>query len=329
MIFMKSPTFLPLVFLILISAAQAAPSSLNLERTIPLPGVEGRIDHFGLDVAGDRLFVSALGSDSVEVLDLKKGAVVHAITGLAEPQGVLYAPASRRLFVANGDDGTLRIFDGETFAQIQTISFSDDADDLRYDAAARCVVVGYGRGGIGLVEAATGRVTERISLPAHPEAFEAERSGPRIFVNVPGAHEVAVLDRKTGKVTATWSIGFAAANFPLALDEADHRLFVGCRLPARLLIFDTEAGKEIAKCDLHGDCDDLFYDPVRRQIYASCGAGFIDIFSQTDADHYSLRESVATAPKARTSFFDGKEIFLAVPKHEDRPAEIRCYRLNP
>ena len=318
-----------LISLLLFISPLCHAAALTFERAIPLPGVEGRIDHFSLDAAGGRLFVSALGNDSVEVLDLKKGIAIHSITGLAEPQGVLYAPESNRLFIANGGDGTLRMFDGTTFTQIKTVSFSGDADDLRYDDNARRVIVGYGRGGIGLVDAATGVIAGEIPLRAHPEASALEAGGPRIFVNVPGAHEVAVVDRKTGKVIAQWPLGWAAANFPLALDEADHRLFVGCRLPARLLVFATDSGREIARCDLHGDCDDLFYDASRRRIYGSCGAGFIDVFSQIDADHYVLRESVATVPRARTSLFDGLRLYLAVPKSGDQPAEIRCYRIAP
>ena len=114
----------------------------------------------------------------------------------------------------------------------------------------------------------------------------------------------------------------------MALDEADHRVFIGCRLPARLLVFDTEAGKEIAKLDLHGDCDDVFYDPARRQIYASCGEGFIDIFTQTDADHYGLKESIPMVRKARTCFWTGDHLYLAVPRRGDQAAEIRDYTIG-
>ncbi|HTQ31003.1 MAG TPA: YncE family protein [Opitutaceae bacterium] len=314
---------------LLVVSSRCPGAALVLEQAIPLPGIEGRIDHLSLDAARGRLFVAALGHNSVEVVDLKKGAVAQSITGLAEPQGVLYAPESNRLFVANGDDGTLRVFDGATLARIKTFSLSADADNLRYDAWTGRVYVGCRRGALDIVDAGADRILGDVSLDAHPEAFALETGGPRIFVNVPGAHEIAVVDRTAQKTIAHWPIGLAAANFPLALDETDHRLFVGCRLPARLLVFDTTTGREIAKCDLHGDCDDLFYDVSRRQIYASCGAGFIDVFAQADAGHYALCESVATAPKARTSFFDGDRIYLAVPKRGDQPAEIRCYRLRP
>jgi hypothetical protein len=155
-----------------------------------------------------------------------------------------------------------------------------------------------------------------------------EQSGPRVFVNVPNARQVVVVNRQTRAVTAVWSPGFAAGNFPMALDEASHRLMIACRVPARLIILDTESGKEVAKLDLHGDCDDLFFDPVRRQLYASCGEGFIDVFGQMDADHYALREAIKTEDRARTCFADGERLYLAVPKRGDQSAQVQCYRLE-
>jgi YVTN family beta-propeller protein len=303
-------------------------ASLTLERTIPLPGVEGRIDHFTLDAAGHRLFVAALGNDTVEVVNLESGQVVKSITGLAEPQGVCFVGETNRLYVANGGDGTLRIFDGTTFGEKARVKLEDDADNVRYDAARQRVYVGHGSGVLGALELANNQIVAAIPLKGHPEAFQLEQNGPRIFVNVPGAHQIAVLDRQKRAVIATWSIGLAAANFPMALDETNHRLMIGCRVPARMMVFDTESGKEVAKLELHGDCDDLFFDPVRRQLYASCGEGFIDVFSQTDPDHYSLKESVKTENKARTSCFEGGNFYLAAPKQQARAAEVLCYRVE-
>ena len=315
-----------LLFVLGVSFASA---SLKLERTIPLPGVEGRIDHFSVDVAGARLFVAALGNNTVEVVDLKQGKVVRSLTGFAEPQGVVFLPEINRLYVAGGGDGTLRILDGATYATIKTVSVGDDADNLRSAPSGKQVYVGYGSGALGVLDAATGEVVARLPLDAHPESFQLEQAGPRIFVNVPGAHTVAVVDRNQKKVVANWSTGLAGANFPMALDEAHHRLFVACRLPARLLVYDTEAGKEVARLDLHGDCDDCFYDAARQRLYASCGEGFIDIFAQTTADQYQRVESVRTEAKARTCYFTGDFLYLAVPRRGNQSAEIRCYRLGP
>ena len=304
-------------------------ASITLERTIALPGVAGRIDHFCADGAGARLFVAALGNNTVEVVDLKQGKVVRSLTGFAEPQGVLYLPDLNRLYVAGGGDGTLRILDGATFATIKTVSVGDDADNLRTDPPGKQVYVGYGSGALGVVDAASGAVTARLPLDAHPESFQLEQAGPRIFVNVPGAHAVAVVDRHQQRVVANWPTGLAAGNFPMALDEMHHRLFVACRLPARLLVFDTGSGKEVARLDLHGDCDDLFHDAAHGRLYASCGEGFIDIFEPATAGQYKRVESVQTEPKARTCLCTGEFLYLAVPRRGNQPAEIRCYRLGP
>jgi len=319
---------LAVVFAALLSLRSFAFAGVTLERVIPLPGVDGRIDHCTLDTARHHLFVAALGHNSVEVVDLLENKVIHSITGLAEPQGVLFLADANRLYVANGGDGTVRVFDGTTFAAATTVKFDDDADNLRYDAAAKRIYVGHGRGALGVIDVASDEIVADIRLKAHPESFQLEQSGARIFVNLPGAHHIAVVDREKKSIVTTWSLGLAAANFPMALDEANHRLIVACRLPARLIAFDTESGKEVTKLSLHGDCDDLFFDPVRRRLYASCGEGFIDVFVQTEANRYTLEEAVKTESGARTCFFDGKYLYLAVPKHGGRSAEVRRYRVE-
>jgi YVTN family beta-propeller protein len=300
-------------------------SALHLERTIPLPGVDGRIDHFAVDRTGQRLFVAALGNDTVEVIDRKQGKVTHSIKGLSEPQGIFYVAETKRLYVANGSDGTLRIYDGTTFETLTVLKFEDDADNIRYDETARRLYVGHGSGALGVIDVLNNEIIGDIELGAHPEAFQLEQTGSKIFINVPAAHNVTVVDRKRGGVVATMALGLAFTNFPMAVDETRHRLFVGCRVPARLIVFDTESGREVTRVNLHGDCDDLFYDGARHQVYASCGAGFIDVFSQTDADHYSLKEAVKTESGARTCLLDGDHLYLAVPKRDDGDAELRSY----
>ena len=315
--------------IILVSGVTQAAASLTLERAISLPGVAGRIDHFSLDAAGARMFVAALGNNTVEVVDLKQGKLVRTLSGFAKPQGVLYLPELNRLYVAGGGDGTVRIVDGTSYATLKTVFVGDDADNLRSNLTGKQVCVGYGSGALGVLDATSGEIVARFPLGAHPEAFQLEQTGTRIYVNVPGAHAVAVVDRQQQRVVADWSTGLTAANFPMALDEVNHRLYVGCRLPACLLVFDTLSGKEVARLDLHGDCDDLGYDAVRKRIYASCGEGFIDVFAPTNAGEIKRVESVRTETGARTSLGTGEFLYLAVPRRDSRPAEIRCYRLGP
>ena len=303
---------------------------LTLKQTIPLPGVEGRIDHFDFDAAGERLFLCALGNNTVEVLDLRKSERVHSITGLGTPQGVAYLPELDRIFVANDKGGICKIYDGKSFQPVGELDFKDDADNVRYDDVTKKIYVGFGSGGIGIVDAANGKQVGSIKLSAHPEAFELEKQAKRIFVNVPTARQIAVVDRNKGEVIATWRTDLAFGNFPIALDETNHRLFVGCRLPSKIVVLDTESGKVIAKIDISGDSDDLFYDSKRHRIYAICGAGKIDIIEQADANTYKAFAKVDTADGARTGLFvpERDSLFVAVPHRGSQKAEIRAYRVE-
>ena len=277
--------------------------ALELKQTIPLTGVEGQIDHFAFDPGAERLFVCALGNNSVEVVDLRKGERVHSIKGLGAPQGVAYIPGLDRLLVANDEGGICKIFDGKSFQQVDELNLKDDADNVRYDDAAKKIYVGFGNGGIAIINPADSKHVGSIKLLAHPEAFELEKNGKRIFVNVPNARHVAVIDRDKAQVIATWETDLAFANFPISLDETSHRLFVGCRLPPRLVVLDTDSGDMVAKTDICGDADEIFYDSKRHRIYAVCGAGKIDIIEQTDANSYKVLTKIDTANGARTGLF--------------------------
>lgn len=321
-------SFLSLL-IFLASSVAVYSKALTLSQSFLLPEVSGRIDHLSLDVAGHRLFVAALGNNTVEVVDLNAGKVIHSITGLDEPQGLVYIPDSNTLYVANGGNGALRVFDGATFALLTVIKFPEDADDLRYDDHAKKIYVGYGKGAVGVVDVLQQKIIGDIPVSSHPEGFQLEKAGPRIWVNVPNSHQVAVLDREKNLEVSRWNLRLLAGNFAMALDEESRRVFVGCRFPARLIVFDADSGKEVEVLNLHGDCDDVVYDSQRKQIFVSCGEGFIDVFTQTDTNHYILKEAVKTALRARTCCFDGDKLYLAVPKRGGGTAEIRCYTVEP
>jgi DNA-binding beta-propeller fold protein YncE len=304
------------------------PVSLKLTRTIPLPGVRGRFDHFAADVKGHRLFVAALGNDTLEVVDVAAGKLLQSITGLHKPTGVAYFAGSNEIGVANGDDGAFKVFDGSSYNLVRTIGSLNDADNVRFDAKSGVTCVGYGSGALAILDARTMKLTASIPLMAHPESFQLETSGSRIFVNVPDAKQIAVIDREKQTVTATWPMTKFHANFPMALDEASHRLFVGCRQPARLVVFDTASGQPVADLALSGDMDDLFFDAQNKRLYVSCGEGFVDVVEQSDADTYMMRERIPTRAGARTSFFSAElaEFYLAVPQRGKQEAEIRVFQ---
>jgi DNA-binding beta-propeller fold protein YncE len=312
------------------TAAHAQAKTLQLTQTIPLPGVEGRIDHMALDAASDRLFVCALGNNTVEVLDLRRGERIHSITGLGAPQGIAYIPELNRIFVANDKGGICKIYDRKSFKTVGELDFKDDADNVRYDSATKKIYVGFGSGGIGVVNAVDGKQIGSIKLSAHPEAFELEKNYKRIFVNVPNSRHVAVIDRDKSEVVATWKTDLAFANFPMALDEVNHSLFIGCRMPSKLVVLNTESGDVAAKIDISGDPDDVFYDSKRHRIYAICGAGKIDIIEQTDANNYKALTKIDTAEGARTGLFVPERdiLLVAVPHRGSQQAEIRAYRVE-
>ena len=299
---------------------------LRLERTIDLPDVQGRIDHMSIDVKGERLFVSALGNNTLEVIDLQSGKRIKTIGQLKEPQGALYVPEANRLYVANGNDGSVRIFDASSYAPLKALDYGDDADNLRYDAAHKRIYVGYGSGALGEIDTEGNKISE-IKVDAHPESFQLEKSSPRIYVNLPNSRTVVVVDRDKHTVVATWKTDMAFANYPMSLDEDDHRLFVVTRMPARLLVFDTSTGRIIQKLSAVGDCDDVFYDKTRKRIYASGGDGAISVFQQEDADHYKESARIGTAKGARTSFFspDLDRLFLAVRRQGSQSAAIQVF----
>jgi YVTN family beta-propeller protein len=291
-----------------------------------MPHVAGRIDHMSIDVKGQRLFVAALGNNTLEVIDIKNAKLLQTIPGLREPQGIAYVPNTNRIYVANGADGSLRVFDGSSFQLIKTVPYADDADNVRYDSSEDRIYVGYGGGALGLTDKDFNKVGD-MKLDAHPESFQLERSGPRIFVNLPRSHKIAVLDRKEQKVIGSWTAGGPQANFPMALDEANHRLFIVCRSPARLVVLDTQTGKVVQTVSAVGDSDDVFYDSARTRIYATGGEGAISVFQQQDPDHYNEIARIATVKGARTGFFssDLGRFFVAVRREGGHYAEIRIY----
>jgi hypothetical protein len=294
---------------------------LRLERSIALPGVEGRIDHLAADVAGARLFVAALGNQTIEVIDLPGGKVAGRIGGLGEPQGLAYVPELARLFAADGADGAFRIYDGHTLKLLETVKLGGDADNVRYDATRKQVWVGYGDGALAVLDAATGKRLGEVKLDGHPESFQLEPSGTRIFVNVPNAGHVAVIDRVEQRILGKSPLPGAAANFPMALDSDGRRLFIGCRKPPEVVVLSW-AGKRTESQPIHGDTDDLFWDAKRSRLYVSCGEGFLDVLEG------AKRVSIATAAGARTSLYVPQldRLFLAVPHRGAQRAEIRVYR---
>jgi len=265
----------PIVVAVVLVAMQlsSAQEPLTFARSIELPRVEGRIDHLAFDATGQRLFVAALGNNTVEVLDVKAGAHVKSVAGFREPQGIAVVPDAKLVAIANGQGEGLQFLNADDYRAGPSVRLGDDSD------------------------------------------------------NVPNADQIAVVDRGAMRVVTTWPVAAAKANFPMALDEANHRLFIGCRRPAKALVYDTASGREVGSFDIVGDTDDLFYDAARKRLYVSGGEGFIDVFQNQDANRFARLAHIATAAGARTSLFvpEQNRLYLAVPHRRGQKAEIRFY----
>lgn len=324
---MKSPLILAITLFACAFQAAEIPT-LKLVQTIPLSGVKGRFDHFAIDTKGQRLFVAALGNNTLELVDLAAGKRLKSIAGMSKPTGVLYLPEANQILVANGDDGTIKTLSGTDHKVLHNLPDLADADNLRFDPQTKLAWLGYGEGGLGIIDPSAARLVGTVKLPAHPESFQLEKQGARIFVNVPDAKQVAVIDRVQRAVTHTWPMETFKANFPMALDEPNHRLLIGCRQPARLVVLDTAAGKSVADVAISGDIDDLFYDAARKRLYLSCGEGFLDTIEQITPDTYQRISRLPTAAGARTCFFspDLDRLYLAVPDRGNQKAEIRVFQ---
>jgi YVTN family beta-propeller protein len=303
---------------------------LQLESKIPLGDVRGRIDHMAIDLPRQRLFVAELGNDSVGIVDLKNRKLIHTIGGLSEPQGVGYVLSMETLYVANARDGSVRAFLGADYAAAGKIDLDDDADNIRVDTSTNQVIVGYGKGGLAVIDAKAFRKIADISLGAHPESFQLDPGSNQIFVNLPDAHAIAVVDRQTGKRTATWLMTIAGGNFPMALyPNAGHVLTI-FRSPAKLGVFSIKDGALLASPDICGDADDLFVDAKRNRLYISCGDGFLDVLD-AEGNAYKRVAHIPTVRGARTSLFvpELDRLLLAVRAESGEPASIWVFRPTP
>ena len=311
------------------TGAQTASPLLILEAKIPLGQVSGRIDHLGIDLNRQRLFVAELGNNSLGVVDLAAGRALRGIAGLSEPQGVAYVPFADSVFVANAGDGSVRVLRGEDLTPIGRIELGDDADNVRIDTARKRVLVGYGKGALAVIDPVNLSKSADIRLKAHPEGFQIDETGTQVFVNVPDAHEIVVVDLATGSTQSLPTQG-AGSNFPIAIDNEAHRVLVVFRRPPTLTALSSQDGHVAAKAETCGDADDVFVDRKRRRVYVSCGEGVIDVLESGDAGYRRLAR-VPTVSGARTSLFvpELDRLFVAVRAGSNEPAAIWVFRPAP
>ncbi len=308
-------------------SAQKQPAPLELLGKILLPGVHGRLGHLAADIYRGRIFVAASEDGSVQVLDIRHNSVLDPLSGIVEPHSVAFVKSSDRVFVSSAGDGALRMYEGETLKFISSLRLGLDAGAIRVDAARSRIYVGYGAGALAVLDSVGNRLSD-ILLNAHPESFQCAETQPRIFVNLPDARSIAVVDCDSGKLLADWPMKEGMDNFPMALDESHRRLFVASRRPARLLVLNVDSGVVSAHLPAAGGADDLFYDAIHARLYALSGQGHISAYTQETADRYSVAGEIPTVAGARTGLFvpEWNRLFLAVREFSSHPAEVRIYQ---
>jgi hypothetical protein len=301
---------------------------LMLEGRIPLDRVKGRIDHMAVDLDRNRLIVAELGNDTIDVIDLRSRVSLRRIGGVREPQGVAYVAGTDIIAAASARDGTVHLFRGEDFAPVAVVRLGSDADNLRLDGTA--LVAGYGKGALAWIDVSSGTKTFDIPLPGHPEGFRLHPADGRVFVNIPDAGGITVVDRYRRERLAQWRVDGAAANFPMAIDERGDQIAAVFRMPSRLVLFDTRRGSAAASAPTCGDSDDVFFDPKRLHVYVSCGEGAVEVFEQNE-DGLSSLGRIATSAGARTSLFvpELDRLFVAARATSSSPAAILVYRPSP
>lgn len=314
-----------IVFLLVAAETHAADEMLALDKKIPLPQVTGGFNHMSADGTQGRLFATATTIKTVEIVDVKSGKVSRSLPGDGAA-ATLFAPEFNQLYVTR--NRKVCIYDGGNFDLLTNVDLPSGVDELEYSPAAKQLYVGCmssNHPAIAIIRVPEGRLEGEIRLPDKPQGFVAEQKGTRIFANVTRRNEVAVLDTKSQTVVTNWALDEAGVNYPMAQDEADHRLFIGCRRPARLVVLDTTTGQSVASVPIDSDTDDMAYDAAHRRIYVASGAGFVDVIIQEDADHYQAGERIPALPGSRNCTFSAGQFYLAIPQRGNQGAEIRVY----
>jgi DNA-binding beta-propeller fold protein YncE len=339
---MKRALFFILILFFAVAAglpAQEKPP-LKLVETIPLPGLhDGDFDHFAPDVDGHRLFLTGEENDKVLVLDTTSNTLIHTIEDSKAPHAILFRKDLKKLFVVEGDASAIRIYDSDSYKLVGEIKLSIDADSIAYDPATNYLyVVNGGREAhtpyslISVVDTNTSTKLRDIKINSnHIEAIVLEKSGPRMFLNITGQNAIGVLHRDKNELAATWPLPAGdTQNVAMALDEANHRLFVTTRKPGKLIVLDSENGKVIADLPAVGFVDDMSYDAKLKRVYLA-GDQFLDVFEQKDADHYALLARVPGGFRAKTATLvpELNRYYVAVPHHEKNEAEVRVYDVQP
>ena len=335
---MKFRFVLSLCWIALSAAASSASPALQLVSTTSLPGISGDLDHLAIDTAGLRLFLAAEDNGTLRVIDLKTGKLERTVKGFSAPHSILYLPGAKELYVTDGSK-SVQVLDSETFTVKRTVPTTPGADSIGVDSSQGHLFTVTGGKDVSMATSAISEIDTKSAkllreIPidaAHVEAMALENSGSRLFVNVTDKNYLAVIDRRSGKITDRWPIHEAKENAPLAFDEAHQRLFVVCRNPSKLVVLDSATGKSIASFVTGARADEVVYDSFHHRIYVAAGEGKIYTYQQVDADHYTPLPAIESTPGAKTALLapDAARLYVSVSPGEGKTgAKLLVYQVN-
>jgi DNA-binding beta-propeller fold protein YncE len=320
-----------LVLSCVLAADQPTPP-LKLVARYPMPAsTSGRFDHLSVDFEGNRLFLAAESMHCVLIADLRTGKSIGQIPGIQIPHAILIRHDLHRIYITDGGAGTtggVHVYDGTTLRQLAFIPLKRDTDSIAYDPKTKYLYVVNGGGDANesfsmysVIDTTQDKKLADIKVDGDTlEASVVDPDSSRIFVNNPAKNEVDVINRETRSVETAWPIRMATKNVAMALDAAGHRLFVACR-SGKIVVLDSQTGKELQSLDIGMGVDDLIFEPATRRIYASTGGGTgsTAVYEELNQDNYKLLAEVATAPGAKNEVLVPKidRYFTVVPPREN------------
>jgi len=315
-----------------VSADQLA-SNLTTTRMV---GVQNHFDHLTPDLKNSRLFIVPEDHKTIEVYDIRTGKFVHSIKGIGVGHSVVYRADIDRIFVTDGSNGDLKIFNGTTYELLKTVKLMADADATGYDPVTHNLYVADGgldaklnHTFLEIVNTDTGEKAGQIKIDSSRlEAMTVERSGSRLFLNMTEKNSIAVIDREKQAVTAVWPLT-CKVNVSVAMDERNHRLFVACR-DGNVNVLDSDTGKVVQDLPISTGVDDMVFDPASQRVYVAAGEGFVNVFREIDADHYQAIGKIPSGPLGKTGVLvpELKEYFVAVPPHGTTCAEVLVFAVK-
>jgi len=322
------------------SPAQEKPP-LKLVQTVSVPGLARKWDHFGVDLKGNRLFVTSEEEPAIEIFDLKTNMHLRSLTEFKEPHNVMPFPEMNKIYVVDGEASEIKVLDYESYKLIGHIPLSIDADPIAYDPATKYLyVVNGGREAktpyclVSVVDTATDKKLADMKLESNRlESMALEKSGQKLFVNMTGVNAIGVVDRQKRAVVQTWPITAAKENVPMQYDETTHRLFVVTRKPSKLVVVNTDTGKEVTSLDVADYVDDLAYDAAHHRLYVPAGGGdgAISVVEQRGADDYKVVATIPTKPGAKTARLvpELNKYYVGVPAKDKQEAQILVFDVTP